>query len=184
MSGLEMDREDARKVLHALAAQGMHKTSPQVRTLLHQYARTEKSGGVDPVKFLSAKIRRGHGTAAAFAKPPGHERRQAGVELGQTEEGRQRATLSNYAQVFYEKEVGQWKSRQVQPKPEQGENTSIEYIWQLTGTPEVVSLGMIEVDESGAVIRIVEVSPANVPGGAAQLAEIMRSAGWTVELIP
>jgi hypothetical protein len=183
MAGLKMDREDAKKLLDALGQAKLMKPS-EARALLHQYARTKAAGGLDPLTFLRDKLRRGHGTAAAFAKPPGYERRQAGVELGQTEEGKQRATLSNYAQVFYEKEVGQWKSRQVQPKPEQGENTSIEYIWQPEGSPVVMSLGIVQVDEDGTIVDVIEVQEANVPGGRAKLIEIMKTAGWRVQVKP
>ena len=119
MAGLKMDKDEANDLLDALKKAGIIKSAAEARTLLHQYARTKESAGLDPKKFLRDKLRRGAGTAAAFGKPPAFERRQAGVELGKTDEGKQRATLSNFAQVFYEREVGHWKSRQVQPKPEQ-----------------------------------------------------------------
>lgn len=182
-AGLEMDKSDAMELLDALRAKGVFTSAPDVRILLHQYAGKATGGRSDPVEYLRDKVRRGAASNAALGRPPAsYERRQAAVEIGKDEEGMQRATLSDFVQVFYPRRSGEWTSRQVQPKPEPGENTSIEYIWTGKGEPIVESLGIIEVSPDGVVIDVIEVDPKNVPGGKDQLTEIMKAAGWTVQL--
>ena len=57
-----------------------------------------------------------------------------------------------------------------------------EYIYEGEGSrPDVVALGAIEVDNSGKVIRILEVSE-KLKGGEAKFIKLMEAAGWTIAL--
>ncbi|HEX6181374.1 MAG TPA: DUF4157 domain-containing protein, partial [Chitinophagaceae bacterium] len=157
------DRETAVKLFNAIQKSPKIKIG-ELKTLLLQFARPA-TAGADPVEFLREKLKKREGTHAAFARIPGPERRQAAVNLGvkdvKDESPEQRVALSEFAQVFYEAQVGDWESRQVQSKAESHDQTnSIEYIWKKGGTPKIISLGVVEVEKtSDIVIRIVEATP-------------------------
>lgn len=123
-------------------------------------------------------------TGAAWGGPRVRDTRNRGVNLGLDDEGNQRGTLSRFAQVFYEKVSGDWLSRPLERAPGSPDNPEpriLEYIYQKDGEPQVVSLGIVEVDDGGQIIRIVEVS-SNVQGGQAELIEIMRRANWSLNI--
>ena len=70
----------------------------------------------------------------------------------------------------------------MQPDANQPGSKNIEFIYQPEGKPKAVGLGVAQIDDSGAVVRIVSVHPENVPGGEEALVQIMTKAGWAVAL--
>jgi hypothetical protein len=176
-----MDQSAARALLDALAGAGLLNPNA-TRTLLLQHARKEAIGK-KPEDFLRDKLRQKTATSAAVSMPAGRERRAGFVNLGPTEWGEQREPLGSLAMVFYAEEFGKWTSRWLQ-KPENlapGEIPTREFVWEHPGSPKSVNLGVIELDDAGMVIRIVDVNLDNVPGGAKELAGIMRKAAWNVD---
>jgi hypothetical protein len=54
-----------------------------------------------------------------------------------------------------------------------------EFIFHSDRQPDVEALGIIEIDESGNVVNVVDVAPF-VDGGKEKLKQLMRDAGWRV----
>jgi len=79
--------------------------------------------------------------------------------------------LSEYAIVFWERQVGQFESRRNPP----AEVT--EYIFHKNEAAEIVPAGAIKVDDDGTVVEVVE---AILPGGEQALWALMSAAGWNV----
>jgi hypothetical protein len=173
-----MDEVDARNLVAALRARGMLD-----RKLLLQHASTNKHG-LEPDKFLGKLMRQGIATSAAIPGPSNIRRRETLVNKGTDEHGQQRpGPLSPFAMVFYPRQSGDWISRQVESRTHKpGDPVSIEFIYQGRGRPEVQALGVIEIDDDGTVVRIVETNAEAVPGGAGDFVKIMQKAGWTVKL--
>ena len=53
-----------------------------------------------------------------------------------------------------------------------------EYIFNASGQPQTVSLGSVEVDDDGTVVRIISTNSVNVPGGPEELEQVMIAARW------
>ena len=60
----------------------------------------------------------------------------------------------------------------------------IEFIYQGNDLPQTVSLGSVEIDDDGYVVKILDVNSTNVPGGKLELEQIMTAARWKVRLRP
>lgn len=182
-SDLEMDRADAVALAHALEEAGFLS-----RQLLLHYVRKQSAapGNLDPEMYAAGLVRRGSAMTAAVQRPAAKTARSMYVDVGVDEQGQQReGPLSNIAQVFYARRHGEWIARQIQSRANTGGSQTIEFIWHdKASSPSVISLGSIEVDDDGAVVRILEVNSTNVPGGRAQMAEIMTKAGWRLRLDP
>lgn len=174
---LQMDRPQAMKLADALAAAGMLK-----RQLLLQFV-SQASHGISPETFAGQLLVSGTATRAAIQRPVGTTARDLLVDKGiNPEQEQRRGPLTAIAHVFYPVEDGHWRPGQVQPDANQPGSRNIEFIYQVEGKPKAVGLGVVEIDDAGAVVRIARVHPENVPGGESALAEIMKRAGWTVTL--
>lgn len=158
---LELDEQTAKALVNRLPGSDLD-------GLLLAFAR--ERGPEPPEQFLISQLREQRTTSAAVATPPGRQARSKLVHLG---EGRE--PLSRIALVFREIEVGQFEAR-TNPEAQM-----TEYIFHGTGRPDVSTLGVIEVDDSGNVVRIVAVSE-RLEGGAPRLIQLMRAAGWKVKL--
>ncbi len=160
---LEISRETAKNFLKKLG--GDWKTGQ----LLMQYARTEAAGML-PKDFLLNQISEQRATSAAVARPVTAETRSRLVNLGDDKK-----PLSNVALVFREESPGQFEVR------DHPEAKMKEYIYHGAGSPKVIPLAVVETDEHGVVVKINFVS-RRVEGGQAAFIELMRKAGWKVEL--
>jgi hypothetical protein len=174
---LQMDRPQAEQLANALASVGMLK-----RQLLMQYV-SETSHGIQPAVFAGRLLMSGTATRAAIQRPVGATAKDLLVDKGLTPEQEQRrGPLTSIAHVFYPVVDGHWRDGQVQPDANQAGSKSIEFIYQPEGKPKAVGLGVVEIDDVGTVFRIVSVHAENVPGGEPAFIEIMKKAGWTVEI--
>ena len=92
-------------------------------------------------------------------------------------------SLSEFAQVFYEAYDGQFvqDNAQKQTSATGQDEVLVEFTWSGDEQPRVVNLGIIEVDDSGAVVDVLEIDSTNVASNEAFIA-IMRAAGWAVAL--
>ena len=75
-------------------------------------------------------------------------------------------------------------SRMPRSRPPQPGKTKvlIEYVFQGAAQPRVVNLGIVEVNDRGTVISVIEIVRANVASVEAFI-ELMRKApGWTIDI--
>lgn len=166
MEQLELEEQQAIVLLK-------HLPGSDLDGLLAVFAR--QVGPLPPDEFVIAQLRSQRATTAAVASLPGREARARLVNIGEEEVGgRQREPLSRFALVF-RAQMGEWLSRHNEPAGMR------EYIYQGRGRPTVFALGAVEVDDSGQVVRIVEVS-TYLKGGEAELIELMKAAGWKMAL--
>jgi len=177
---LKMDMPQALLFFNELKGKNIINTN-EFRQLLIAHARPE-SAGMDPVTFLTNKLNMNQSTAAAWSSPQGSSMRNRGVNLGPDQDGNQRETLSQFAQIFYEKEVGDWVSRPLERAPGPDEPRILEYIYQKEGNPNVVSLGVVELNDAGTIIRIVTVNSANISGGQQGFIQLLARKGWAMSL--
>jgi len=164
VNGLDIDESEA------VALVG-HLPGTDLDGLLATFARVHNpsvSGSEPPEEFLVKQLREQRITSAAVATLPARETRSKLVNLG---EGRE--PLSNVALVFRPGAVGQFQSR-TNPEAQM-----TEFIFHGRGRPEVFSLGVVKINDSGVVVEIVAVSD-RLAGGKDRLAELMRAAGWRV----
>jgi hypothetical protein len=113
------------------------------------------------------------------------ERRRRYVDKGVDEHGEQRrGPLSSIAYVFYPRDIGEWRSGPIEKRTHKpGDPVTIEFTFVPTDRkPAATGLGVVEIDDAGVVVRIIEVNLTNVPGGAPDLKAIMEKAGWKVDL--
>ncbi|WP_240345196.1 DUF4157 domain-containing protein [Flavobacterium sp. CLA17] len=176
---LKMDMPQAILFFNELKGKNIINTS-EFRQLLIAHARPQ-SAGMDPITFLTNKLNMNQSTAAAWSSPQGSSMRNRGVNLGPDEEGNQRETLSQYAQIFYEKEVGDWIGRPLERSAGPDEPRILEYIYQKEGNPNVVSLGVVELNDAGEIIRIVTVNSANISGGEQGLIQLLTRKNWKMK---
>jgi len=148
------------------------------------YVRKQSEGLDPPATFAANLVAANLSMTAAVQAPAPKATRNKYVDIGTTTEGEEReGPLSNIAQVFYSRATGEWKSRQIQSKANVGGSTGIEYIWQGSGSRgAVVSLASVEVDDAGFIVRILSINTRNLPGGRAQLIDIMTKKGWKLKL--
>jgi hypothetical protein len=171
---LEMDESQAKALADALAERGM-----LARQLLLQFV-SNKSHGQDPEEFAKNLAMTKTATRAAIQRPVGKAGRDLLVDKGKTSEGEQHeGPLCSIAHVFYPRKIGEWKSGQIQKTAGEGAK-GIEFVWQGQDTPKATSLGVIEIDDDGAVIRIISAEPE--AGGKDGLLKIMQSARWPLKL--
>ncbi len=177
---LKMEMSEAKLFFNELKNRNMinHREFQQ---LLIAHARPG-SAGQDPVSFLINKLSINESTAAAWGRPPSRELRNRGVNIGVDEHGVQRESLSQFAQIFYEKESGDWISRPLERDSGPGEPRVLEYNYQKEGNPQVVSLGVVEVDDHGVIIRIIEVNSQNIKNGRDGLIALINRAHFNINL--
>ena len=179
VANLEMEKLLAARLAQELANRGFVS-----RTLLLQYVSNE-SHGSKPVDFANLLVREQRGTRAAIQSPVSATAREQLVDKGTLPEGMQRPSpLVGIAHVFYPRYLGQWITRQIQKDPTTGGAVGIEYIFNASGQPQTVSLGSVEVDDDGTVVRIISTNSVNVPGGPEELEQVMIAARWRVRLRP
>lgn len=177
---LKMDMPQAMLFVNELKGRNIINTN-EFRQLLIAHARPA-TAGMDPVEFLTNKLNMNQSTAAAWSRPQGSAMRNRGVNLGPDQDGNQRETLSQYAQIFYEKEVGDWVARPLERSAGPDEPRILEYIYQKEGNPNVVSLGVVELNDAGEIIKIETVNSANISGGQQGLIQLLRRKGWAMKL--
>ncbi|ABQ06183.1 protein of unknown function [Flavobacterium johnsoniae] len=177
---LKMDEEQAKAFFDELKNRNIINTN-EFKQLLIAHARP-KSAGMDPIAFLTSKLSLNQSTAAAWSRPQGSSMRNRGVNLGPDADGNQRETLSQYAQIFYEKEVGDWMSRPLERDAGPDEPRILEYIYQKEGNPDVISLGVVELNDSGEIIQIIKVNSNNISGGQQGLIQLLKRKGWAMRI--
>lgn len=177
---LKMDEEQAKAFFDELKNRNIINTN-EFKQLLIAHARP-KSAGMDPIAFLTSKLSLNQSTAAAWSRPQGSSMRNRGVNLGPDADGNQRETLSQYAQIFYEKEVGDWMSRPLERDAGPDEPRILEYIYQKEGNPDVISLGVVELNDSGEIIQIIRVNSNNISGGQQGLIQLLKRKGWAMRI--
>jgi len=173
--GVEIDQQAAEAFIAELNSRGILRTD-RTRTLLISFAQT---GPAAPLEYLRGNLKLGRASRAARQIPTGSQRHLL-VDRGATTEGEQRVTLSNYASVFYESYVGQFKSRQVQSDANQEGSKAIEFVFDSHEQPRVRNLGIVRVGDDGTIVEIVETT--NEVSSGAEFIQIMERAGWTVRL--
>ncbi|WP_299899260.1 DUF4157 domain-containing protein [uncultured Aquimarina sp.] len=177
---LEMEDYQAGLFYNELRSRNIINTD-SFRQLLIAHARPS-SAGQDPVTFLTNKLTMNESTAAAWSSPQSNTMRNRGVNLGTDQDGNQRETLSRFAQIFYEKEVGDWQSRPLERDHGPGEPRILEYIYQKQGNPQVISLGVVELNDNGEIVQIIEVNSNNIRGGRSGLIQLLERKGWRMNL--
>jgi hypothetical protein len=174
---LRMDENQAKNLAAKLSASGM-----LTKQLLMQYL-SDPPGGLDPETFGGKLMLEGTATTAAIGAPVGSSSKELLVDKGITEDQEQRpGPLTSIAHVFYPRFSGEWHSGQIQKDANLAGSKNIEFKFQGRGSPETAGLGLVEVDASGTIVRIVSVHPKNVVGGADAFKQIMIKAGWKVNI--
>ncbi len=177
--GLEL--ESAKAFVRELRARG-HLGLSALRSLFASHAQT---GPGNPAEYLRRNLIRGTASRAALKSPAGADRHKY-VLRGETEigSGELRPSLSQFVQVFYESHDGQFVQQNAQKRTSATgkDEVLVEWVFQGTAQPRVVNLGIVEVNDRGAVISVIEIVPANVASEEAFI-ELMRKApGWTVDI--
>ncbi|MDY9927087.1 hypothetical protein [Methanosarcina sp.] len=183
MKDLALERNEAEKLLRNIRGADLDKVmlwaAFAIQPAMQKGPEGEKpiEGYTTPDRFVISQLREQRATTAAVASLPGRETRARLVHHGEEEVGGStREPLSRFAVVFRPYDMGKWKSR-TNPVAKM-----TEYIYEGEGSrPDVVALGAIEVDNSGKVIRILEVSE-KLKGGEAKFIKLMEAAGWTIAL--
>jgi hypothetical protein len=181
---LLMEVAQARKLVDALADRGL-----LTRQLLLQYV-SNATHGMEPEDFAAFLSMQHLGTRASISKPVGKTARELLVDKGTTTEGEQRQSpLTSIAQVFYPRRMGEWRSGQIQKTGGEGskgiefkfvEGSQQEQKTNPRGLPTVISLGVVEVDDNGVIVRILSATPQ--AGGVEGLKKIMETAKWSMRL--
>lgn len=114
-------------------------------------------------------------TSAAVKRPVPSQERSLLVDIGE-EEGVQREVLSEYALVF-SAQPGMFEIPSLDPHRRA---TTREYIYKGKGQPSVETLAVVETDEGGNVVRLVEVNAKFV--SRPELIKLMELAGWKLNL--
>ena len=189
MENLSLEKDEAESLLKRIAGADLDKLVPllaafAIQPAMRRQPGKEKEEPIEgytwPDQFVIDQLRQQRATTAAVASLPGREARARLVHQGEEEVGgATREPLSRFALVFRPFAVaGEWIDRQ-NPVAQM-----TEYIYVAKGSrPDVAALGAIEVDDSGQVIRILEVS-SKLKGGEAKLIELMEKAGWKIALTP
>jgi hypothetical protein len=189
MENLSLEKDEAESLLKRIAGADLDKLVPllaafAIQPAMRRQPGKEKEEPIEgytwPDQFVIDQLRQQRATTAAVASLPGREARARLVHQGEEEVGgATREPLSRFALVFRPFAVaGEWIDRQ-NPVAQM-----TEYIYVAKGSrPDVAALGAIEVDDSGQVIRILEVS-SKLKGGEAKLIELMEKAGWKIASPP
>jgi hypothetical protein len=175
-----LEEHEARAFVFALRGRGHLGLSP-LQKLFVSHAQTKP---LPPIDRLKENLKRSVSSRAAIRTPGGAERHKF-VHRGETEAGSGdvRVSLSEFAQVFYEAYDGQFvqENAQKQTSATGQDEVLVEFVWKGDEQPRVVNLGIIEVDDSGAVVDVLEIDSTNVASKEAFIA-IMRAAGWAIAL--
>ncbi len=174
---LDLDKNAAQAFIDRLNSLGLLKTD-QARSLLISFA---QSGPGDPLEYLRNNLKLGRASRAARTIPTGANRNFL-VDRGPTSEGEQRETLSSYASVFWESQVGQFVSRQIQKDPTQGGISAIEFVYEGSGQPQVRNLGIVRVGDDGSIVEIIQIT--GEIGSVDEFIELMQkqTPPWKVNL--